>query len=141
MVQELADLQEEAWRRFRSGDDRSAPTRERLRRFFTIQHQLLAANPDLTVIALRATTYPEARVARRVLSLNDRTIGLLAEILQTGRMRDLAGDVDVLAAARALFHIATGARVNWANGLLSEEGCRGAIESAVDLLYRGIDAR
>ena len=93
---------------------------------------------DLTVIALRASTYQGAPVARRALALQDRTIGLLAEILQTGRARDLARDVDVLSAARALVHVASGARLAWANGLTSESGCQKGIDSAVDLLFRGI---
>ena len=139
LILELADLQEEAWTRFRERDDRGAPTRERIRRFSDIQHQMLAADPDLTVIAIRATTYPEARVARRVLVLNDRGVGLLAEILQGGRMRDLGPDIDVLAAARAIFHIATGARISWANGLVSEDGCREAIEASVGLLFSGLE--
>jgi len=138
LVLELAELQEEAWKRFRLGDDRDAATRDRIRRFFEIQHALLASDADLTVIALRAATYPEAPVARRALALQDRTIGLLAEILQTGRRRDLSRDVDVLAAARALVHIATGARIAWANGLASEQTCQRGIDSAVDLLFRGI---
>jgi AcrR family transcriptional regulator len=138
LVLELAELQEEAWTRFRLGDDRDAATRDRIRRFFEIQHALLASNADLTVIALRATTYPDAPVSRRALALQDRTIGLLAEILQTGRRRDLSREVDVLAAARALVHIATGARVAWANGLASEQTCQRGIDSAVDLLFRGI---
>jgi AcrR family transcriptional regulator len=141
LIQELAELQEEAWTRFRLHDDRGAPTRERVRRFFQTQHDLLAAAPDLTVIALRATTYPDARVARSVLALNERTIGLLAEILQGGRaLRDLGREIDVLTSARALFHIASGARVSWANGLVSEEGCRNEIDASVDLLFRGIGA-
>jgi AcrR family transcriptional regulator len=141
LVQELADLQEEAWTRFRAQDRRTAATQDRVRRFFQAQHELLAEGPDLTVIALRATTHPGARVARRVLALNDRTIGLLAEILQGGRVQgDLDQDVDILAAARALFHMATGARISWANGLLSEAGCRGAIEACVDLLFDGLAA-
>ncbi|HVH20744.1 MAG TPA: helix-turn-helix domain-containing protein, partial [Myxococcota bacterium] len=102
LVLELAELQEEAWTRFRQGDDRDLATRDRIRRFFEIQHTLLASDADLTVIALRAATYPEAPVARRALTLQDRTIGLLAEILQTGRRRDLAADLDVLSAARAM---------------------------------------
>jgi AcrR family transcriptional regulator len=138
LVLELAELQEEAWTRFRLADDRDAATRDRIRRFFEIQHGLLASDADLTVIALRAATYPEAPVARRALALQDRTIGLLAEILQTGRRRDLSREVDVLAAARALVHIATGARIAWANGLASEQTCQRGIDSAVDLLFRGI---
>ena len=138
LLLELADLQEEAWVRFRRSDDRDAPTRLRLRRYFDAQHELLASDADLTVIALRATTYPEEPVARRALALQDRSIGLLAEILQSGRRRDLADEVDVLAAARALFHIATGARISWANGLASETACRQAIETSVDLLFRGL---
>jgi AcrR family transcriptional regulator len=138
LVLELAELQEESWTRFRLGDDRDAATRDRIRRFFEIQHALLASDADLTVIALRATTYPEAPVARRALALQDRTIGLLAEILQTGRRHDLSREVDVLAAARALVHIATGARIAWANGLASEQTCQCGIDSAVDLLFRGI---
>ena len=141
LVQELADLQEEAWTCFRREGDRDESTRQRIHRFFQAQHELLARERDLTVIALRATTYPNARVSRRVFALNDRTIGLLAEILQGGRVAgDLDRDVDVLASARALFHIASGARISWGNGLLSEEGCREAIDAAVDLLFRGIGA-
>ncbi|MFQ5416512.1 MAG: TetR/AcrR family transcriptional regulator, partial [Myxococcota bacterium] len=97
LILELADLQEEAWNRFRLRDDPRAPTRQRIRDFFEAQHELLAADPDLTVIALRATTYPADRVSKRVLALNDRTVGLLAEILQGGRLRDLDPDLDVLA--------------------------------------------
>jgi AcrR family transcriptional regulator len=138
LVLELSELQEEAWTRFRLSDDRDAPTRDRVRRFFEVQHELLASDADLTVIALRATTFPDAPVARRVLALHDRTIGLLAEILQIGRRRDLADDVDVLASARALFHISTGARLSWANGLASESACRKSIESSIDLLFRGL---
>jgi AcrR family transcriptional regulator len=139
LILELADLQEEAWKRFREEDDRNAPTRDRIRRFFDIQHRMLSADPDLTVIAIRATTYPEARVARRVLLLNDRTVGLLAEILQRGRRRDLGPDIDVLAAARAIHHIATGARISWANGLVTEDGCREAIAASVGLLFSGLE--
>jgi hypothetical protein len=102
---------------------------------------MLARDLDLTVIALRATTYPEARVARRVLVLNDRTIGLLTEILQAGRKRDLAPDLDVLAAARAIFHIASGVRLSWANGLVSEDACRRAIDDSVALLFQGLAPR
>ena len=109
LVQELADLQEEAWARFRRTDRRSAPARERIGRLFDAQHDLLARDADLTVVALRATTGPAARVSRRVLALQDRTVGLLAEILQAARLRgDLDRDVDVLAAARSLVHAATG---------------------------------
>jgi AcrR family transcriptional regulator len=139
LVQELSDLQEEAWSRFRRGDDLSAPTRARVHRFFQIQHELLAETPDLTVIALRASTFPEARVARRALAQNDRAIGLLAEILQGGRGRsDLARDLDVVAAARTLFHVANGVRLSWANGLVSEAACREAIEASVSLIFSGI---
>lgn len=139
LVLELAELQEEAWTRFRRVDDPNGPTRTRIHRFFEAQHALLARDPDLVVIALRATTYPAAPVARRALALQDRAIGLLAEILQSGR-RDLAAGLDVLAAARTLFHAASGARLSWANGLLAEQGCRSAIRESVDLLFRGIGA-
>lgn len=139
LVDELAHWQEEAWARFRTSDDRSRPTRERLARFFDAHHALLAEKPDLTTIALRATTHPEARVARRVLSLQERTIGLLAEILQSGRARgDVARDADVLIAARTIFYTSNGARLAWANGLVSMDGCRAAIDGAVDLLFRGL---
>ena len=141
LVHELVDLQEEAWTRFRLRDDRERSTPDRVRAFFEAQHALLAETPDLTVIALRATTYPAARVSRHVLALQDRTVGLLAELLQAGRVRgDVHRDVDVLAAARSLFHISTGARIAWANGLLKESECRRAIEDAVELLFRGIEA-
>jgi len=139
LVLELAELQEEAWTRFRASDDRRAPTSTRIHRFFEAHHELLARDPDLVVIALRASTYPEAPVARRALALQDRAIGLLAEILQSGR-RDLAPGLDVLAAARTLLHAANGARLAWANGLVSEGGCRGAIRESVDVLFAGIGA-
>jgi AcrR family transcriptional regulator len=139
LVLELSDLQEEAWLAFRRQDDRADETRERVQNFFRFQHELLAEDPDLTVIAIRATTYREAQLARLVLSLNDRAVGLLAEILQSGRRRgDLSPSVDILAAARTLFHGATGVRISWANGLLSEKGCRSAIDGLVDILFRGI---
>ncbi len=141
LVDELAELQEEAWTRFRSNDDRQRPTRVRLAEFLDIQHELLVADRDLTTIALRATTKTEARVARRVLQLYDRTIGLLMEILQQGRMRrDLARDVDVLEAARTLFHVTNGARIPWANGMLSDDACRASIHQALTLLFRGLAA-
>jgi AcrR family transcriptional regulator len=139
LVEELAVRQEEAWRRFRLEDDRNGAVRERVQSFFVHQHRLLSEAPDLTTIALRALTHPEARVARRVLALHDRTIGLLAEILQRGRVRgDLAREADVLLASRALFHAALGARIAWANGLVTAEGCAEAIASSVDLLFRGV---
>jgi len=77
LVMELADLQEEAWSRFRQTGVRNETTRDAVMRFFAAQHELLAREPDLTVIGLRATTYPHARVARAVLALQDRSIGLL----------------------------------------------------------------
>lgn len=139
LVDELARWQEEAWTRFRASDDRNQPTRDRIGRFLEAHHALLAENPDLTTIALRAATHPEARVAKRVLAMQDRTIGLLAEILQRGRTRgDVGRDADVLVAARTILYTASGARLAWANGLVSMEGCRGAIAGAVDLLFRGL---
>lgn len=142
LVQELADLQEEAWTRFRQGDLRSDAARERVLRFFDAQHALLARDPDLTVVALRASTFPAARVAKRVLTLQDRTVGLLAEILMQGRMRgQLEREVDVVVAARALVHAASGARIAWANGLLSEDACRAAVEASVRLMFSGIATR
>ena len=78
-------------------------------------------------------------MARRALAQNDRAIGLLAEILQGGRGRsDLARDLDVVAAARTLFHVANGVRLSWANGLVSEAACREAIEASVSLIFSGI---
>lgn len=139
LIDELAERQEEAWTEFRKTDDRTRPVRERVARFLDVQHALLATDPDLTTIALRATTRPEARVAKRTLALQDRTIGLLAEILMAARARgEVPRDYDVMSAARALFHVTTGARVPWANGLVSADGCRQAIASAVELLFRGI---
>ena len=139
LIDDLAARQEEAWRRFRASDDKSLPTRERVLAFFAEQHRLLSEDPDFTTIALRALTHPEARVAKRVLALHDRTIGLLAEILLRGRVRgDLARDADVMIGARALFHAALGARISWANGLVSAEGCAASISSSVELLFRGL---
>lgn len=142
LLRELAERQEEAWQRFRAGDDRRAATRERVRNFLDAWHALLAEDPDLVTIALRATTHPGARVARQALALQDRTIGLLAEILQQGRMRgELARDVDVMAAARALFHVIHSARIPWANGLVDAEGCRHATAQSVEVVFRGLEAR
>jgi AcrR family transcriptional regulator len=139
LIEDLAARQEEAWRRFRLADDRSRATRDRVLAFFAEQHRLLSEDTDFTTIALRALTHPEARVARRVLALHDRTIGLLAEILLVGRVRgDLSRDADVLLAARALFHAALGARISWVNGLVSAEGCTASIASSVELLFRGL---
>jgi AcrR family transcriptional regulator len=141
LIDELSDMQEEAWTRFRALDDRNRPTADRLREFFDVQHELLVADRDLTTIALRATTKTEARVAKRVLQLHDRTIGLLMEILQRGRMKqDLAKDVDVLETARVLFHVTNGARIPWANGMVADSALRDSIHQAVDLLFRGVSA-
>ena len=137
LVLELSDLQEEAWQRFRREDERRLPVRERLRRLFEVQHELLADDADLVVIALRATTYPEAPVARRALALQDRAIGLIAEVLQSGR-DELSPGSDPLAAAQTLYHAANGARLAWANGLLDEQRCRATIANALEQLFRGI---
>ncbi len=139
LVEQLSDLQEEGWQRFRKGEDRVAPARERMRRFLDAEHELLAKDPDLTTIALRATTHPEARVARRVLALQDRTIGLLTEILMSARGRgELRRGADVLIAARTIAHLTNGARISWANGLLDADGCRAAVDAAVSLLFDGL---
>jgi AcrR family transcriptional regulator len=141
LVDELSELQEQAWARFRAQDDRSRPTADRLRAFFDAQHEMLVADRDLTTIALRATTKTEARVARRVLQLHDRTIGLLMEILQHGRMKkQLARDVDVLETARVLFHVSNGARIPWANGMVNDDALQKSMHQAVDLLFRGVAA-
>jgi AcrR family transcriptional regulator len=141
LIEELSEMQEEAWTRFRALDDRDRPTADRLRDFFDVQHELLIENRDLTTIALRSTTKTEAPVAKRVLQLYDRTIGLLMEILQRGRMKqDLAKDVDVLEAARVLFHVTNGARIPWANGMVSDDACQASIHQAVELLFRGVSA-
>ena len=137
----MSVIQEEAWTRFRSGDDRNRPTADRLRDFFDAQHDLLVENRDLTTIALRATTKTEARVAKRVLQLYDRTIGLLMEILQQGRMkRHLAKDVDVLETARVLFHVTNGARIPWANGMVNDQALRDSTHQAIELLFKGVAA-
>lgn len=142
LIWELAELQSEAWTRFRASDDKVSPTRERIGRFFEVQHQLLASQPDFTVIALRAATYPPKPAARASLKLADQTVAILAEILQSGRKnRDLDPTLDLLAAANALFQVASSARMSWANGLLTEKACRKSIEASVDLLFRGIGSR
>jgi AcrR family transcriptional regulator len=142
LVDELGELQQRAWTRLRTGAARALPARERLRRFALAEHALLVRAPDLTTIALRATTHPEARVARRALALQDQTIGLVAEILQSARSRgELRREADVLVAARTLTHAIHGARLAWANGLLDAEGCRAAVDAAVALLFDGIGAR
>lgn len=141
LIEELERLQEEAWKRFRLADDRSAPTRDRIHAFLAVQHELLVADPDFTRIALRAATRPDIRVAKRVLALNDRTVGLLAEILQMGRKRgDLVADLNVLEAATTLFHVTLSARIPWANELMSDAVCLRSIRSGVDVVFRGLSA-
>jgi len=141
LVDELAILQEDAWLQFRKQDDRRAPTRERVNRFLQIQHDLFVADRDFTVIAMRAITKPETRVARDVLQLHDRTVGLLMEVLQMGRMRkDLAPRVDVLEAARVVFHVTQGVRISWAHDLLSDDECLASILRGVDLIFSGLAA-
>ena len=88
---------------------------------------------------MRAITKPDQRVARDVLMLHDRTVGLLMEILQMGRMRkDLAKGIDVMEAARVIFHVTQGARIPWAHGLLDDDACLDAIHRGVDLVFGGI---
>lgn len=141
LIEELADLQEDAWKQFRNSDERSHSTRQRVGHFIDVQHALLTRDRDLSLIALRATTRPEAAVSRRVLNLHDRTIGLLAEILQMGRKnKDLSTKVNVLEAAQALFHITLGARIAWSNGLVSADGCLKSIHAGVNLLFEGLEA-
>lgn len=140
LIDELADLQERAWAEFRRSDLRDRPTRERIWAFLATQHELLTQDRDLSLIAMRATTRPEIRVSRQVLALYDRTIGLLAEILQMGRKnRDLDSKVNVLEAAQAIFHITLGARIAWSNGLVSADGCRRTTEAGVNLLFGGLE--
>jgi len=142
LVSELADLQERAWTQFRREDDRTKTAQERVQRWLCVQHELLCRDPDFSRIALRATTHPRARVARDVLALQDRSIGLLAEILLSGRMkRTLAPELDIMRAAQALFYITQSARIPWANGLLSDEALMENLRIAVDLLCHGIEAR
>ena len=143
LVDELAELQSRALLRQRKEVGAgSLSARERLRRFLDAEHALLAGDPDLTTIALRATTHPEARVARHVLALQDRTVGLVTEILMAGRSRgELRRDADLLAAARAILHITQGARIAWANGLVSADECRATIDASVTLLFDGIQIR
>jgi TetR/AcrR family transcriptional regulator, cholesterol catabolism regulator len=141
LVDELADLQERAVREVRLRGDRDLRARGRIREFLEAEHALLLADPDLTTIAVRATTHPGARVARQVLALQDRTIGLLTEILQAGRLRgELRREADVLGAARTVVFFTNGARLAWANGLLDAEACRAAVSAAVELLFTGIEA-
>ena len=141
LIEDLTELQDEAWKRFRAAEPRLLPARERLRRFLDAEHALLAQDRDFTVVMLRAIAHPEARVAKRVLALQDRTIGLVAEILQSARSRgELRKDADVLAAARTVLHVTSGARIAWANGQLDAEACREAIAAAVELLFAGIAA-
>ncbi len=141
LIEELADLQEDAWAQFRKDDDRSLSTRARVGLFLDVQHELLTRDRDLSLIALRSTTRPDARVSRRVLKLHDRTIGLLAEILQMGRKnKDLSPKVNVLIAAQALFHVTLGARIAWSNGLVSANGCRKSIQEGVNILFEGLES-
>ncbi|MDP6979379.1 MAG: helix-turn-helix domain-containing protein [Myxococcota bacterium] len=140
LIEELADLQEDAWAQFRNTDERAHSTRQRVNHFLDVQHEMLTRDRDLSLIAMRSTTKPDAAVSRRVLALYDRTIGLLAEILQMGRKnKDLSPNVNVLQAAQALFHVTLGARIAWSNGLVSAEGCRKSIQAGVNILFEGLE--
>ena len=142
LVEELAELQERAWREVRARGARPSGARPGVRAFLDAEHALLLAEPDLTTIAVRATTHPGARVARQVLALQERSVGLLTELLQPGRgSGELRRDADVLAAARTIVFFTSGARIAWANGLLDAEGCRSTIAASVELLFEGIAAR
>ena len=46
LIEELSEMQEEAWSRFRVNDDRNRATADRLRNFFDAQHELLVAVLD-----------------------------------------------------------------------------------------------
>jgi AcrR family transcriptional regulator len=139
LVEELAELQERAWQEIRRRGGREPSARERIRGFLDAEHGLLTADPDLTTIAVRATTHPGARVARQVLALQERAVGVLTEILQAGRVRgELRRDADVLGAARTVVFFTSGARIAWANGLIEADACRTAIAAAVELLFAGI---
>lgn len=141
LVEQLADWQKQAWQAFRASEDRALPVQARLARFLEIEHELLARTPDLTTIALRATTHPGTRVARRMLALQEQTIGLLTGLLQSARVRgEVRADADLIAAARALAHAVSGARIAWANGLLDAESCSRQVASSTALLFRGIAA-
>jgi len=140
LIGELVALQQEAWRRFRETDDRKRATRERIQAFLDVQQALFVSDRDFTAIAVRATTRPEVRVAKQVFALNDKTIGLLFEILQMGR-RDLARGIDALEAARVIFAITQGARIPWSNGMMSDDACAKAIRSGVDILFQGLEAK
>jgi AcrR family transcriptional regulator len=141
LVEELAELQEQAWTRFRREDERAGPTLERVRRFLRVHHALLAERPDLTTVAVRATTHPGARVARQALAIEERGVGLLVEILQGGRVRgDVARELDLVEAARVLFRVAAGARIAWANGLVDAADCLAAAQSGATLVFQGLAA-
>ncbi len=139
LVAELMALQEEAWTQFRLNDDPKGPVLDRIGRFFEEQQALLVENADFTRVAIRATTHPEPRVAKRALALQDRSIGLLAEVLQRGRAAGHLGrNADVLTGARVLFYAAQGLRLAWANGSLTAPQCQKAIEDSVVLLFQGL---
>ena len=115
LIQDLADLQEEAWSKFRRHDDHAAATRVRIHRFFQTQHELLAQAPDLTVIALRATTHPQARVAGRVLgtmtlvATGDTSFGQ-ADVVLAQQLADIAAPHLELSRRAALSSVPSGSR-------------------------------
>jgi AcrR family transcriptional regulator len=142
LVGELVAKQEQAWIHFRSEDQAGLNARQRIGRWVSLQHELLSLDPDFSRVALRASTHPQARVAKEVLALNDRSIGLIAEILMKGRMSDgFPREVDLMTAAQAVFYITNSARIPWANGVVSDEACLKNTLTAVDLLFQGLEAR
>ena len=141
LILELAAMQEEAWTRFRTEDQRNDPTKIRLQRFFAKQHNLLVENSDFTKIAVRAQTREDRVIVRRALALQQRTIGLIAEILQHGKARDeISSATDPLNAASVLFHATQGVRIAWASGLLSDVACQKHIDDALTLVMSGVSA-
>jgi len=54
--------------------------------------------------------------------------------------KDLVRGVDALEAARTVFHITLGARIPWANEMVTADACRKSIQKGVDQLFDGIGA-
>ena len=115
---------------------------ERLVWLLQVSRSMLATRDLDRLLTLITDAFIEVTEGDRgFLMLQDRTTGVLTELLQAGRIRgELRREVDVLAAARTIEFVTTGARIAWANGLLDAEGCRASIALAVELLFRGIEA-
>ena len=142
LIWELADLQGEAWKRFRADDDRSAPTRVRVARFLRGTARALGSQSGLHRDRV-ARSDPSARARGARLPTPHRPQHRLAGRDSAERSQERRPRSRRRSPVRRECAVPRrNERANLlANGLLTEAGCRSAIDASVDLLFRGIGKR